>query len=424
MNKHYDLIVVGGGFSGVCAAISAAKEGLNTLLIERYNCLGGAAANALVAPFMRYWSHHKETGERIYLCGNLFMEIMEEAEKLNTYKEFTFDSVGWFDEEIMKLVLNRMALKYGVKLLFNTVVTDAITDGRKITGIKAFGKSAHLEFTADYFIDATGDAELSMLSGCEFKLGRDKDNLCQPMTLSFRMGNVDEKKFHEVHTQIKYIYKEQKDKGLIKNPRDNVLVFENFNEGVLHFNSTRIIKRNPTDPFDVTEAEIEAREQVFELYNFLKTCVPGFENCRVLSTAMQIGIRESRKIVGEYTLTEEDLLSFARFPDAIAASNYEIDIHNPAGGDTRMVFFKDEEWYEIPYRCLIPKSKDNMLVVGRCISSTHEAQSSYRIMPFCGEMGQAAGIAIGLLSKDKKTDVRDVDMEKLQNILRKEGFVI
>ena len=424
MNNHYELIVVGGGFAGVCAAISAAKQGVNTLLIEKYNCLGGAAANALVAPFMRYWSHKKESGERIYLCGGLFMEIMEEAAKLNTHKEFTFDSVGWFDEEIMKIVLNRMALKYGVKLLFNTVVTEASTDGRNLRSIKAFGKSMPLEFTADYFIDATGDAELSMLSGCEFKLGRDKDNLCQPMTLCFRMGNVDEKKFHEVHTQIKYIYREEKAKGNIKNPRDSVLVFENFNEGVLHFNSTRIIKLNPTDPFDVTEAEIEAREQVFELYDFLKNHVPGFENCRILSTALQIGIRESRKIVGEYTLTEEDLLSFARFPDAIAASNYEIDIHNPEGSGTRMVFFKDEEWYEIPYRCLIPRSKDNLLVVGRCISSTHEAQSSYRIMPFCAEIGQAAGCAIGLLSKDKKADVRDVDIKALQEILRNEGFVI
>ena len=173
----------------------------------------------------------------------------------------------------------------------------------------------------------------------------------------------------------------------------------------------------------MTKAEIEAREQVFELLYFLKENIEGFENARVLSTALQIGIRESRKIEGEYTLTEADLKSLARFPDAIAAANYDIDIHNPEGTGTTHYYFGKGQWYEIPYRCLIPKHMDNLLVAGRCISSTHEAQASYRIMPFCAELGQAAGTAAAVAVKDK-TSVRNVDVQQVQSILRDAGFVI
>ena len=416
MKTKFDLIVVGGGFGGVSAAISAAKQGIDVLLIEKYNALGGAAVNALVMPFMDY--HSKVDGENKNLAGSLFSEIVDEMNKFLGYNSKMF-----FDEEILKLVLNRMALKYGVKLLFNTTVTDVSVKDGKIISVKALGKSKVMEFSADNFIDATGDAELSMLAGCQYKLGREKDNLCQPMTLCFRMGGVDKEKYAENRGKINSLYKEFCQKGLIRNPREDVLIFGNFNDGVLHFNSTRIVKKNPTDPFEVTEAEIEAREQVFELHKFLKENIPGFENSRVLSTALQIGIRESRKVVGEYTLTQEDLVSLARFDDAIAVGNYDIDIHNPEGAGTSHYYFKDGEWYQIPYRCLLPKGTTNLMVVGRCISSTHEAQASYRIMPFCAEIGQAAGIAVGV-SMISKTSLREVDIACVQKLLRNEGFLI
>lgn len=422
MKNKYDLIVVGGGFAGVAAAISAAKNGVDVLLIEKYNALGGAAVNALVMPFMSFWTKDPETEEKKYISGDLFLEIVDEMSKLTEKENSDVRPIG-FDEEILKLVLNRMALKYGVNLLFNTTVTEAVVTDGKITAIKAFGKSKHLELFADHFIDATGDAELSMLAGCSYKLGREKDELCQPMTLCFRMAGVDREKYVENRSKINPLYQEFKEKGLIKNPREDVLIFRNLNDGVLHFNSTRIIKKNPTDPFEITQAEIEAREQVFELHQFLKENIEGFENSRVLSTALQIGIRESRKIEGEYTLTVEDLKSLARFDDAIAVANYDIDIHNPEGAGTSHYYFGPGEWYEIPYRCLIPKNMDNLLVAGRCISSTHEAQASYRIMPFCAELGQAAGTAVAVAKKNQ-TSVRDVDVKQVQEILRSEGFEI
>ena len=174
---------------------------------------------------------------------------------------------------------------------------------------------------------------------------------------------------------------------------------------------------------DLSEAEIEAREQVFEIHNFLKENFLSFKDSRVLSTALQIGIRESRKVEGEYTLTVEDLKSLARFDDAVAVANYDIDIHNPEGAGTSHYYFGAGEWYEIPYRCLIPKGMNNLLVTGRCISSTHEAQESYRIMPYCAEIGQAAGIA-SAVAKQSGVDVRFVDTEHVRAKLRENGFVL
>lgn len=316
MKTKYDIIIVGGGFAGATAAIAAAKRGKDVLLIEKYNALGGAAINCLVMPFMGYFAI--VDGKREALCGSIFEDIVNEMNRFLSENKLTE-----FDEEVLKLVLNRMTLKYGVNLLFDTTVTDVRTDNGTITSITVLGKSTIMEFTADVFIDATGDAEFSMLAGCKYNVGREGDSLCQPMTLCFRVGGVDKKKYAENREKINPLYKEFQEKGLISNPREDVLIFDNFNDGVLHFNSTRIVKKNPTNPFEVTEAEIEAREQVFELHKFLKDNIPGFENSRVLSTALQIGIRESRKIVGEYTITKEDLVNLARFDDAIAVANYD-----------------------------------------------------------------------------------------------------
>lgn len=419
MQKKYDLIVVGGGFAGVCAALEAAREGVKVLLVEKYNCLGGAAANCLILPYMPYWTIDPETDEKKSLTGDLFMEILDRTEALGGLGA----NRTCFDEEILKLVLNRMCAESGVELLYNTTVIQANTEDGKIVSLEAWGKSRKVVLEADYFIDATGDAELSVLAGCNAKVGRASDGLCQPMTLCFRMDGIDKEQYRKHKPEINPLYQEYQAKGLIKNPRENVLIFDTLHEGVLHFNTTRIIKMDPTDPWAVTKAEIEAREQVFEIHQFMKENIPGFENSKVMTTALQIGIRESRKVEGEYTLQEEELKALARFEDAIAVANYDIDIHNPAGTGTSHYYFGKGEWYEIPYRCLLPKGCTNLLVAGRCISSTHEAQASYRIMPYCAELGQAAGTVISVVVKDGST-LRTVDIKKVQDMLRNRGFLI
>ncbi len=424
MKTKYDLIVVGGGFAGTAAAIEAAKHGTDVLLIEKYNCLGGAAAYALVSPFMGYWTHVGENKKRQNLAGDLFLEIVDEAMKLTKPSMDTpMIPDALFDEESMKLAMIRMARKYGVTLLFNTTVTAVSKENGVLRSVKAVCKAIEMEFSADHFIDATGDAELSYLAGCECEVGRAHDGLCQPMTLCFRVGGIDKEKFMAFRPKMQELYKEWQASGRISNPRENVLIFRNYNNGVIHFNTTRVIKKSPTDPFALTEAEIEAREQTYEMMEFLRAAVEGCENARLLSTALHIGIRESRRVMGEYVLCEKDLISLARFEDAIAVANYAIDIHSPDGSGTRFQEFGDGEWYEIPYRALLPKGFDNLLVAGRCISSTHEAQASYRIMPFCAELGHAAGCAVSVARKHG-TSVRAVSVPEVQRILRDEGFVI
>lgn len=417
MDKKFDLIVVGGGFSGTCAAIEASRKGLCVLLVEKYNCLGGAPNNCLVLPFMNYWTKMGEKEQ--FLTGDLFLEIVENLRAMGGIGE----NNKTFDEEILKIVLQRMCIAAGVNLLFNTTIVGVETENGKITSIQGWGKSQMLTLTATHFIDATGDAELSVLAGVNYRVGREEDSLCQPMTLSFRLGGMDKQTFLMNRAYANALYKEHQEKGLIKNPRENVLIFVTQHDDIIHFNTTRIVKRNPTDPWEVTQAEIDAREQVFEMHKFLKENIPGCENSYLLSTGLQIGIRESRMIEGQYTLTVEDLKSLARFPDAIAVANYDIDIHNPEGAGTSHYYFGEGEWYEIPYRCLVPKGFSNLLVAGRCISSTHEAQASYRIMPYCAELGHAAGAAVSVAVKNG-TDLPDVDIAQVQQILRSEGFVI
>ena len=417
--EKYDIVVIGGGIAGSAAALSAAREGSKVLLIERSNALGGTATNSLVIPFMPYHCTDPETKERFPLARGIFTEILDELKKCNCLYEYTdleFDTS--FNEEYLKVILNRLLLKAGVKLLLHSFLTECEVEGGHIKSVTVANKSGKQTFYADYFIDTTGDGDLAAMSGCDFRVGREEDSLCQPMTLCFRMGNVDVDKYvNEERADAIKLYKEYKAAGKIKNVYEKILTFRTPSKGVLHFNSTRIVKKSPINAFDITEAEIEAREQVFELVAFLKENVSAFKDAVLLSTATQIGVRESRMIEGEYTLGQEDLLALARFEDSIAACNYDMDIHNPEGSGTTHHYFKAGEYYTIPYRCLTPKKTDNLLVAGRCISVTHEAQASIRIMPTCFCTGQAAGIAAAVAA-NHKTDVKSIDIKEVQQKLK------
>ena len=419
--KKYNLIVVGGGFSGVAAAISAARSGLSVLLVERSNCLGGAATNCLVNPFMPYWSEMTVDGnrEKLYLSQGLFKEILSELRTAGALCENEMT----FHEEYLKLILNRMVQKEQIDVLFHSYLIDAASHDGVIGTITVANKSGNIELAADYFVDASGDGDLCVMCGCPYQLGREKDNLCQPMTLCFRVANVDLEKFKQSRKTINPLYNEMQRLGKIKNIREDVLIFSNLVNGVLHFNSTRVVKKNPTDAFDVSEAEMDAREQVFELFNFLTGHIDGFQNSQLLMTASQIGVRESRMIEGVYTLTGNDLIECKKFDDAIAVGNYDIDIHNPEGSGTSHYYFPDGQYYTIPYRSLIPKGMNNLLVAGRCISADHEAQASIRIIPIVCCIGEAAGVAVGIACKQGKP-VYDADIKMIQDVLRERGAVV
>ena len=366
--NQFDIIVLGGGFTGCAAAEAAAKQGKSVLLLEASGYLGGAASNCLIYPFMMWWTRvdDGEGGKKRHdLSRGLFTEYHAELM-----------ARGGFHDETLKVIMDERMTAAGVSVLFHATLCGVEKDGAHIRSVSVATKAGVLTFSAKMFIDCTGDADLCVMAGVPTMLGREKDNLCQPMTLCFRVCNVDKKTFYENRQVWQTKYKEWQAAGKITNPREDILVFDHPVEGVLHFNTTRIVKHNPVDPFDVTRAEMEARRQVIELMNFFREeQIPGMENARLVYTAPYIGVRESRMLVGDYVLTGNDLVACTKFDDAIAAGNYDIDIHNPEGSGTSHYYFPEGTWYTIPYRSLIPRAADcdNLLVGGRCISCDHEA---------------------------------------------------
>ena len=420
--KNYDVIVVGGGLTGCAAALAAARNGCTVLIIEQSGAPGGAANNCLINPFMPNSTRiKKENGktQTLELSQGIFAEICEKLRAAGAMDGFTFH------EEYLKLILDDMTEQAGVDVLFHATLCEAQTKNGEIESVTVITKSGKITFAAARFIDCTGDADLAVMSGCPYHLGRDGDNLCQPMTLCFRVANVDTKEFFtpECNARRQEIYKRWQAEGKTSNPREDILVFRTTVDGVIHFNTTRIVKRNPVDPFDVSRAEREARRQMYDIFRMLKEELHAFRNAQLLSSAAWIGARESRMIDGEHVLTGKELVDCTRFDDAIAAGNYDIDIHNPEGSGTSHYYFPDGQYYTVPYRSLIPKKINNLLVAGRCISSDHEAQASYRIMPIVCCLGEAAGVGAAVSVKDGCSP-KDADIRKIQKILLESGAFI
>ncbi len=408
--RTYDVIVIGGGFAGSGAALAAARNGAKTLLIERINALGGAPATMGVNPFMRYFTKEPETGETKYLSRGIFEELVDGMNKAGAMLR------NIFNPEWLKILLNRKMQEAGVELLFNSVVVAAERENNHLISVTAANKSGMVKLEASYFIDCTGDADVVALAGFPYRLGRPEDHLCQPMTLNFLIAGVDPEPFQRNQDRIVPLWQAEQKKGYIKNPMDGIMVFQTTVPSIVRLNATRVIRRNPTDGWEITLADLEAREQIVELWEFLRAHVPGFENSSIFSSAVQTGVRESRMIDGEHILTSEELIACTRFPDRIAAGNYDIDIHNPEGSGTSHYFFPDGQYYTIPYRSLIPKDSENLLVAGRCISATHEAQASIRIMPIVCTLGEAAGTAAAIALRGH-CPVSRVDIAMLQNTL-------
>ena len=429
--KHWDVIVVGGGPGGVPAAVGAARNGARVLLVERYGFLGGMATTALVMPYMKY-----SAGKTIIVRGLFeeFLDLLEQqggTKRMYTTKEeqirlntFTTDleDRAHFDAEPMKWVLDRFVLDSGAELLFHTNAIGILRENNAIRTVRVFHKGGVEDLSADVFIDSTGDGDIAAWAGAPVEIGRVPDNACQPMTTSFRMANVDMARIPD-GKEINRLYDEAKARGDIRNPRENVLKFLTIQPDVMHFNSTRVVGKTALDGWSLTEAEIEGRRQVDELVRFLKRSVAGFENAYLMKIGPQIGIRESRRIIGSYVLTADDVIKGRKFDDGIACGSYAIDIHNPSGTGTKMIYLDEGIYYHIPYRCLIPKNVDNLIVASRCISATHEAHSSLRVMPTVWAIGQAAGTAAGLCI-GKKQRPGMLDTAELRKTLKEQKAFI
>lgn len=407
--KQYDLIVVGGGISGVAAAISAARQGLSVLIVEKFGCLGGALTNSLVYPFML---HVTRDEHQKVLAAGIFSEIKK--------RHAAYGDSSW---ETFKFLFDDMVSEAGVDVLFHATVFKAETEGRNVRRVSVATKAGIVELEATYFLDASGDGELMTMVGCDCQLGRESDGLCQPMTTCFRMNGVDIALFKKEHEELIALYNQKQAAGEIQNPRENILVFYGQSKDVLHLNTTRIVKYNPVDAVDISRAEMAARKQVYEMFRFLKENAKSCQNASIVSIANHIGVRESRKLKGVYVLTGQDLLQMVRFEDTIAVANYSIDIHNPTGTGTTLFEFHGGDYYNIPYRSLLPKEYDNLLVAGRCLSANHEAHSATRVMPTCACMGEAAGTAFAV-AKETDTNVHTLDVQLVRERLRAAGAVV
>ncbi len=415
----FDLIVAGGGTAGAAAALSAAREGLSVLLVEAAGALGGAAVNCLVNPFMSAVA--KIGGEQVHLCRGLYFEIAKALDDDNVF--FPPHASTWFSEETLKVVLDRKMSESGVRVLLHATLCGARTEGRVLKSVSVATVGGVREFRARAFIDATGDAMLAHYAGCPCQVGRGEDALCQSLTLNFRICNVDTDAFWRTRDEINALFRKFRADGRLSCNRRGLLVFRTVIPGVLHFNQTSVIGIDPTDPFALSAAEAEARGQVVELFHFLKGNVACFRNASLAGTASAIGVRESRRIEARHMLTEEEVLAGVRFEDGIAACNYPIDIHSPTDSSCRQTMLPEGTYYTIPYRSLLPRPLDNLVVAGRCVGATHEAQASLRIMPACIAMGEAAGTAVALALGAGRHPA-DVDVAALRKRLVEKGAFV
>lgn len=414
LDSVYDVAVVGGGLAGVMAAVAAAREGKKVILVEKYGYLGGMATAGLVYPFMR----HTETPSQRPANAGLYFEMLREIYEIGGSDG---PESRHYKEEFMKIVLDRMTKKYGIQVLFHAKMHSVEREGRVIRSVTVSTVSGTIEIRAKVFVDATGNADLNAFAGLPFELGRVEDELCQPMTLCFRLGNVDWSRFD--HPAANKLYREFQAMGKIKNPREDILIFHHPVSNIMHMNTTRVIGVDPTNVLQVTGAEMELREQVLEMYRFMKENIPGLEECELLFSGTESGIRESRRIVGLVQITADDLIGTRKFEDSIARGTYAIDIHNPSGTGTYLRKMPADDYYTIPYRALVPTEADNLIVAGRSISATHEAIAAVRIMPITTCMGEAAGIACSM-AIDAACTMAEVDVQALREKITSYGGLV
>ena len=443
--KAFDLIVAGGGIAGSMAAIASARLGIKVLLLEEEGYLGGSLTACGTGPMMTF--HAGETQVIRGLPDLLITRLVAKGLSVGHIP----DSTGYtytvtpFDAEGMKRELELMCLEAGVTLLFHTsIVKTEIKDGL-LSSIECLCAGNLFSLSASYFIDATGDADLIAMAGIPYEQGRESDGKDQPMTMNFKLVGVDIDTIRTLmdsdislfpflapkaglqHTASRLsfsgfqeIMQQGMKNGEITFDRDIVLCFETNAKNEVIVNMTRVNGKNPVDPISLTEAELEGRRQVWELYHFLIQHIPGFEEARMTYSGPRIGIRSSRRLKGAYRVTVQDLFDQRKFEDAISACGYPIDIHSPDGYDTDTQFFPYGAYYTIPLGSLLNKQVPNVLAAGRNISCEFTAHASLRVSPSCAAIGQGAGTAVAIAVTSKK-DLFSLDICEMQRQLRSDG---
>lgn len=432
-----DVIVVGGGTTGPLAAISAARQGRRVVLIERFGSLGGNMTLGL---------NTKPSGA---LIGGLPLEIWNLARTLGgagddymaVVKTGSVKIASPCDPEIMKMLLTRLCADAGVQILFETTVSRPVMSGQRVTGVFVEGKRGRQYIAGQVVIDCSADADIAAGANAPFVMGSgDADTAMQPVSMYFTMDRVDlvrlaqwarttddvpARAIPETEEGLAYglwltgfnksIRQFQADTG-IKLQRENITL--KTADGRMYVNATRVVGVDVFSPVQFTNAVLECYRQIEGVARYLRERIPGFEQARIEQVAPVLGVRETRHIIGEYTLTGADSLQGTHFEDSIAADVSAVDIHDPKGAD---VDFQGRQPYEIPYRSLLPMGVEQLLVAGRCISADHDAHARSRNMPACMATGQAAGIAAAV-AIETGTTVRRVSVEEVQRRLRALGM--
>jgi hypothetical protein len=441
-----DVLVVGGGPAGIGAAIGAADAGARVILAERYGFLGGNATAALVMPLMSFHTNKEDRrtaprqggatllptdhGPGDPIIAGVLKRLLERLVRVGGAIPPSLETgyVVPFDPEWFKFVALQMLDEAGVQFLLHSFASGVLGE-KTVHGAVFETKSGPVAVRAKVVVDCTGDADLAVQAGAPFEIGR-SDGLAQPMTLMFRMGDFHKALFDKyveenpsqwrgVHGLWDLVGKATR-AGDLKLPREDMLFFATPHPREVSVNSTRVTRVLGTDVWDLSYAEWTSRQQMHQIAEFLRRYVPGFEKAYAMQSGINIGVRETRRIVGEYQLSAADVLSARKFDDAIARGAYPVDIHNPAGSGTVLKRLPPGEAYDIPLRCLLPQSTEGLVVAGRCMSGTHEAHSSYRVMPIVMATGQAAGVCAALAASRGKPP-RDVPARDVQRELLRQG---
>jgi 2-polyprenyl-6-methoxyphenol hydroxylase-like FAD-dependent oxidoreductase len=415
-----DVLVIGGGSAGASAAVAAAEQGADVLLIERYGFLGGTGAMVLDTFYGFFTPGSLERKVVGGVPDRVIAGLQRRGMVLKRPNTYGAGAGYTYDPDTLKLVWDELTGEAGVKVLHHVTFVDVLQDGDRVTGAVIATKRGLRAIQARAVVDASGDADVVARAGGPFE-DAGADGTAQSLTTTFRMIDVDVEAARAYpKAELWARMAEAAEGGDYDLPRREGSAHITPFPHVMHTNMTRVAGVDATDPEQLSRAEREGRRQAFEYGRFLRERVPGYERAHLSGLATQIGVRESRRVRGEYWLTRDDVLAARKFPDAVARCGAPIEEHH-AGGDTRWEYLADGETYDIPYRCLLPREIDGVVVAGRCLSASHDAHASVRSMAQCMAMGQAAGVAAALATGG---DLRGVDVGVLRERLVAMGALL
>ncbi|MDR1282678.1 MAG: FAD-dependent oxidoreductase [Opitutaceae bacterium] len=444
-----DVLVVGAGAAGLTAALAAARNGANTLLVESAGFPGGLSATLSWLGF-----HDRDYRQVVKGMAAGFVRRLRQTGAASPYEyDIKCGSAVSIDTHWWKCLAMQLCSEAGVKLMLHTHVLDTLREGDRITGVVVHHKSGQQRIHALTTIDCTGDGDVAARGGVAWEKGRSGDGLVQAPTLVFRLGGVDRTAFIAGCKRDDLNYREwlapypdlraktlgrldrmqviicggfapllerARAAGDLDIPQTRIVGVKTHRPDEFTVIMTRVLGLDPIDVNSVTQACARVYEQIPQLVSFFRNYVPGFATARLLEIAPMLGIRESRRIMGDHILTEDDLVNGRIFPDAVAMGAYHIDIHRPSG---TWVDSRNVKAYTIPLRSLIARDVDGLAMAGKCISATHEAMASTRVIPICMAQGQAAGTAAALAARHR-ISIRKTPVGELQALLQQQGAEI